>query len=594
MNITAVKRRRPELLRQAIEEFGGWKAALEAAGVDYASIQIALEDTCICAVCGAKGAILTAHLLAKHRMKPQDYVKQYPDADVMAEKLRAARLRAPGAFPHWEPVWSREYLIDRLKEYHRRNYPLNYTSMARTERGLAATALLLFGSWDELLRQAGFPPESARVLAPAKSLTRWDVLEELRNRHRRRLPLNDAAMLESTETLRIMNAARRRFGSYPKALREAGIKPSEVQLKTRCYTLRDRQMVIEEAQRIAALKGRAWHEAVVVLHQEFNPIAYRCFGSWGKVAKAADVPPFRLLLNKVPNAETVYDSLEERMHARLDMSPGVLFKEDRSLYQGVLKQFGTFDGLEAAIEEELRKGGAHTVRLRFILDHIRKWRPRRLPKPKVPPKDPRRFDSPEALLNAIRTRQSQGLGMRPTDLKRPAAEAGDFTLLVRSRKHFGTWKDALTSAGLKPAEEMVPKPKHDFPDVASVVGAIQRRHERSQSLRYHDMRSLTAGDLDLLRAAQKHCGGWRQAVIRAGLKQALDSKVKLRKYPNPEAVLRELDLRRSQGLSLAAGKVCRKDLTLYNSARKFFGSWQAALSAKSPAALVPLRTPTRP
>lgn len=126
LNVSAVRRRHPKLIEvvYAIKPFWGWKQALEDAGIPNSNINVELQDYCTCLICGEEAAILTSHLAGSHQLTPQEYREEFPSADIMAETIRAARVRAKAAISHLEPIWSWEYALDRTWEFYKRGWVL--------------------------------------------------------------------------------------------------------------------------------------------------------------------------------------------------------------------------------------------------------------------------------------------------------------------------------------------------------------------------------------------------------------------------------------------------------------------------------------
>src|SRR5580765_6018138 len=121
LNVSAVKRHHPKLLAAvyAVEPFWGWRRALEAAGIAYDDIRIELTDHVVCLVCGARFRNQSTHLARKHGVDAAAYRVEYPDAELVCEAWRVMRASdqlegGEFALPHWEPIWSREYVLDRI------------------------------------------------------------------------------------------------------------------------------------------------------------------------------------------------------------------------------------------------------------------------------------------------------------------------------------------------------------------------------------------------------------------------------------------------------------------------------------------------
>jgi hypothetical protein len=188
LNIPAVKRTHPQLIERAyaIRPFWGWKRALEDAGLDYAKINIELRDYVDCKICGRDFGGLSHHLISQHQITPEDYRREYPEAEIMSETARAGmtrpRSRKWHTLPRWEEIWTPEYVLDRMAELHRRNFPMNSYWVTRYEQALTGKAIQYFGSWDEALRRIDLDPEQIRLKAPTEHLTAGQVIARLKKR----------------------------------------------------------------------------------------------------------------------------------------------------------------------------------------------------------------------------------------------------------------------------------------------------------------------------------------------------------------------------------------------------------------------------
>jgi hypothetical protein len=127
LNITAVKRRNPEILQSAyaMKPYWGWKQALADAGLGYEDINVELWDYCTCLICGHEARKLDAHVRIAHSLTGAEYRQEFPQAEIVCETVRAGQRRFPTDLPHWEPVWSWEYVLDRALERVRQGWELH-------------------------------------------------------------------------------------------------------------------------------------------------------------------------------------------------------------------------------------------------------------------------------------------------------------------------------------------------------------------------------------------------------------------------------------------------------------------------------------
>ncbi|MCI0447279.1 hypothetical protein L0152_29230 [bacterium] len=131
LNIHTVKRLHPELLESvySVRPFLGWLQAIRAAGLEYWQIRTQLLETVTCQICGKEFRSLTTHVLWVHEVDAEEYKSSFPGEYLHSESLRASRSdslfsRNP-LIEHWEPLWSEEYILERIHEYFRRGIPVN-------------------------------------------------------------------------------------------------------------------------------------------------------------------------------------------------------------------------------------------------------------------------------------------------------------------------------------------------------------------------------------------------------------------------------------------------------------------------------------
>jgi hypothetical protein len=119
--------------------------------------------------------------------------------------------------------WSRQRIIERLKELAAAGTAINIGSIQKCDQRLGAAIYFHFPSHDEALKAAGFDPATVRQ---ARTWTPEQVLAEIRKRHRRGEDLSNTYVNEHVAPL--FGAMCRYFGSHADALRAAGIDPEKV------------------------------------------------------------------------------------------------------------------------------------------------------------------------------------------------------------------------------------------------------------------------------------------------------------------------------------------------------------------------------
>ncbi|MCY3020200.1 MAG: hypothetical protein NTW87_14375 [Planctomycetota bacterium] len=120
--------------------------------------------------------------------------------------------------------WTRLAMVRRIREVHALGKKINFK---RHPGSFCRAAMVLFGSWDAMLRAAGLDPGAVRVRRA--SWTSSSILLEIQRKWHAGEPLNAGAV--EPESLRRVGATF--FGSWDAALAAAGLDPDKVRKKAR-------------------------------------------------------------------------------------------------------------------------------------------------------------------------------------------------------------------------------------------------------------------------------------------------------------------------------------------------------------------------
>ena len=126
--------------------------------------------------------------------------------------------RAAGLRPGDWPEWTRERVLDAIRERHRSGKRVHWKAVWDGGKSLYWAAQRYHGSWKSALRAAGVPRESWSVAA------KWSperVVDAVRERHRRGRPVYFLAIRR--DDLALYKAALRHLGSWRAALLKAGV-----------------------------------------------------------------------------------------------------------------------------------------------------------------------------------------------------------------------------------------------------------------------------------------------------------------------------------------------------------------------------------
>lgn len=143
-----------------------------------------------------------------------------------------------------------------------------------------------------------------------------------------------------------------------------------------------------------------------------------------------------------------------------------------------------------------------------------------------------------------------------------------------SRKYFGSWRAAIEAAGFNYDEILLVK--HWSKE--RVIEEIRQLYEKGEDLRPSAIARLCQ---TLPMAAKKFFGGWREAVIAAGIDY--DSYIVKRRTGQLEQVKQQIidEIKRlyQEGRIDELSGAWRYHLSLFRKARHRFGSWRKAIEA---------------
>ena len=153
----------------------------------------------------------------------------------------------------------------------------------------------------------------------------------------------------------------------------------------------------------------------------------------------------------------------------------------------------------------------------------------------------------------------------------------DKLLYNRGLKFFGAWRAAVEAAGLD-YDKVRYTSRRAYPDKASVIKAIQKRHQQGLPLNGSVVVKGKGCDPRLHRSGTDYFGSWEASIGAAGL--SYKEVCNTRRYPNREAVLREVRRRAEAGLPVVGGEQGEHaDHSLRGSGAEYFGSWRAVVEA---------------
>ena len=287
------------LIRAAVERFGSWQAAIEAAGLPkYVRSWI-------------KRSTIEAIRALQREGVPLDRIwKEDPTLYHTAKRYfgtwRNALLAA--GLPCHRQTWSRRRVLDEIQDRRRRGESV---AEMRSWNALAAAAKLYFGTWGAALLAAGVPYTRPR------RWTKHMVLEQIRDRHQRGLPLVSSCR----EVRPLSQAGNRLFGSWNLALVAAGVPTNHRQWS--------KERVIQEIQH------HYGHNLGTPCRDDaLKAAATRLFGSWTNAKSAAGA-----LSARERSRQRIIQAIQDRY---VKGEPVESLREDPKLALAAKRAFGSW------------------------------------------------------------------------------------------------------------------------------------------------------------------------------------------------------------------------------------------------------------
>ena len=222
---TRLARAHQAVVSAAAYHFGSYRAAIEAAGIDYNEHLRRPRWT--------KQRIIVLIKQARRRGADLHWSAVTRRGDELSRAAFAALQRR--LFGGWDRAlhaagldaddvsiyrsWDRNMVLFELTARRRDGEALNSAALQADDPALHAAAVRYFGTYERALRAAHLDPRSVRQ---REQWTRERVIRALRNAQRRGAHLSDSAVRGQYPAL--YGAAVRQFGSFPAARRAARIR----------------------------------------------------------------------------------------------------------------------------------------------------------------------------------------------------------------------------------------------------------------------------------------------------------------------------------------------------------------------------------
>jgi hypothetical protein len=460
LNITHIKRHHPALICAvyARRPFLGWRQALEMAGIGYNNIITELETHITCPWCQRDYQRLPAHLVT-HGISSADFTECYPDRELLAEINRPIRKSGPPEMPHWESIWSREYILDRTWQWYLRLDRCNNDTILRLDSALCSAALDgvrgRWKRWEDVIRDLGLDPIAVGCLPPPRYPDGESVIAGIQARHNAGISLS--AGVVQFEDYPLNSAAADFFGGWQNAISAAGLDPIGVGCRPPARYPTKASIIKEIKARYAA--GRSL--SCLIVQQEDPPLSlttWRLWGGWKLAIHAAgltaehkvelkrnylaggkglgplqypDFDSVKVALNNYHGTgnSLVYREISAQNPDLARCVHNVLDKELRGRWKQCMIAFGL--------------GEAHAADCaRNYLDHLQRT------------KATSAYPTPESVIQGLRILHGKGYITSTTARKHKKSSS----LHTACLRHFGSWIAAHKSASIS-IPSLFPRPR---------------------------------------------------------------------------------------------------------------------------------------
>jgi hypothetical protein len=279
----ASNRRGGSLLGPALHRFGSWRKAVEAAGIDYATVERIREwdrDTVIAELRRRNSAGLPTGGGAVQRQDLRLWAAARRHFGSHQNAIEAAGVPTEPVAPEW--TWSVAQLQDALRTLHAAGTDLSSGRIRRSHRDLFYAARKRLGSWRKAIESIGLNYNSIRR---ARDWSQQAVIERLQELHRGGAELKTTTIPKLDVPL--SGAIQRYFGTVRRALEAAGLPYPED--RSRALAHWTEEMVRQMLHDLDAIGHDLRHSSMKRTNQPLFYAAKTLFGSYSNAMLAAGI-----------------------------------------------------------------------------------------------------------------------------------------------------------------------------------------------------------------------------------------------------------------------------------------------------------------
>ncbi len=327
----------------ARHHFGTYRQAIEAAGLDYQHIRRLIPGRWTRQTVARELRRLyrqgqALHHAALEKTRPELVQAAYRNFGSYRRAVAAAGLDYTRIRVRPMPSWTKQRVVAELRQLHRQGHPLWKRALRHICPYLERAARRCFGSYQRAGRAAGIDPAalkppSYRIWSPQR------IVQELQQLDRQDRSLLKPVRLEA-HWPQLLRACRRQFGCYRRALQAAGIDYAQVARVT-APPLSPEQ-ILYRLQHLEEQSADMRYKPMERKHPRlFNSARYR-FGSYRAAMEAAGLeypplPPLRHWTRPL-----VLRMLRELDRQEADLRFRTMRKRHLPLFEAARHYFGTY------------------------------------------------------------------------------------------------------------------------------------------------------------------------------------------------------------------------------------------------------------
>jgi hypothetical protein len=294
LSSTYSQQHRGPLYNAACAYCGGWKQAIEEAGIPYEKVRISRPKR---KVVWSKTIVIKKIRAMRRKKLPlnSNYIQKshnklygaaYKYFGGWQQAIEASGLDYAKVRKMVLQSWSKQKVVDEVSRRFAAGLSIAGAIVSEENRGLylAARRYLGKGGWAKARMLAGFTPVDPR---PFKIWNKDTMRAEIQRLYTAGVPLNAGAMQES-EYRYVLASARVVFGSWAKAIRAAGFDYSKIrQARPKGWWTKPRiLMCIKSLEKRGV---RLSYKSMRETHGALLATATLRFGSWGEAIEAAGI-----------------------------------------------------------------------------------------------------------------------------------------------------------------------------------------------------------------------------------------------------------------------------------------------------------------